>query len=88
MADDKTSHNDGGTTMPKGIRGSAKFRLDCEPAFDYARERANVHLDSDGLHAVFASSRQQFALDSPVPLRQEGVPVSLACALITRQALS
>ena len=56
--------------IAKAIRGPACFRLECRPAFDYARRPAEVHLASDGCSAVLASPDQQFALKSSQALKR------------------
>ena len=56
--------------IARAIRGPVRFRLDCEPAFDYARQAHNVHLDGDGLNAIFSAGPQQFGLKSEVPLER------------------
>ncbi|HJT88654.1 MAG TPA: glycoside hydrolase family 15 protein [Bryobacteraceae bacterium] len=61
--------------IARAIRGPVRFRLECRPAFDYGRERAEVHLLEDQRSAVFASPRQQFVLKGaqPLVLEQGGV---------------
>lgn len=58
--------------IAKSIRGSVPFRMECRPAFDYARQPHKVHFDRDNCGAVFASTRQQFVLKSERPLQQQG----------------
>ena len=48
-----------------------RFRMECRPAFDYARQPHEVHLDHDGRDAIFASPRQQFVLKGARPLERE-----------------
>lgn len=67
--------------IAKAIRGPAKFRIECQPAFDYARARAGVHLSEDGCSAVFDSPGQQFALKSPYPMTQGKNGVTLEFVL-------
>ncbi|PWT97247.1 MAG: glucoamylase [Terriglobia bacterium] len=57
--------------IAKAIRGPAKFLLECRPAFDYGRARAEVHLDAGGCSALFSSGAQEFALKSAYPLRRQ-----------------
>jgi GH15 family glucan-1,4-alpha-glucosidase len=52
------------------VRGSVRFRLECLPAFNFAREPHQVTVDTRG--AVFEAPRQAFALVSPVPVVREG----------------
>jgi GH15 family glucan-1,4-alpha-glucosidase len=56
--------------IAKAIRGPVKFRMECQPAFDYARATAEVHLNEGGCSAVFDSPGQQFALKSPYRLKR------------------
>ncbi len=58
--------------IAQAIRGPARFRLECRPAFDYARQSHEVQLSDDGRSAVFASSAQQLALKGSQPLKREG----------------
>jgi GH15 family glucan-1,4-alpha-glucosidase len=52
------------------VRGSMAFRLDCEPAFDYARAGHELRMGIGG--AVFATPDVALALGSPVPLTADG----------------
>jgi GH15 family glucan-1,4-alpha-glucosidase len=63
--------------LVKSVRGVVPFRMECRPAFDYARRPHEVHLSSDGRFAVFESWQQQFVLKSPWPMRREG-PAAVA----------
>ncbi|MFN7996389.1 MAG: glycoside hydrolase family 15 protein [Bryobacteraceae bacterium] len=56
----------------RSIRGSMQLRLECRPAFDYARQHHTVHLAGDGRTAIFAAGNQQFGLKSPFPLVPDG----------------
>jgi GH15 family glucan-1,4-alpha-glucosidase len=53
------------------VRGPVRFRMECRPAFDYARTPHEIRLEGEGRNAVFASTEQQFALMSPVPLERD-----------------
>jgi len=57
--------------IAKAIRGPIQFRLECRPAFDYARMPHELHIDSEGLNAIFASGKQQFVLKSPIALQND-----------------
>lgn len=48
--------------IAKAIRGPLPFRMECRPAFDYARQAHDVHIDGDGRGAIFSSPKQQFVL--------------------------
>jgi GH15 family glucan-1,4-alpha-glucosidase len=54
--------------IAKAIHGPARFQIECRPAFDYGRQRPEVHLDSDRRNALFISPAQQFALKNPYSL--------------------
>ena len=51
----------------KVVRGEMAFRMECFPAFNYARDSHKTHLRSEG--ALFTSSSMAVALHSPVPLK-------------------
>src|SRR5215831_13392849 len=48
------------------VRGSLNFYVDCQPAFNYARERHHIDLTGDG--ACFRSSNLQLGLATKLPL--------------------
>ena len=50
----------------RAVRGAVRFRLECQPAFDFARKPHRVVLDGRG--AVFESSEMRFSLVSRFPL--------------------
>jgi GH15 family glucan-1,4-alpha-glucosidase len=52
------------------VRGKVPFRLECRPAFDYARATHKVTLAAQ--EARFDGPRLSLGLASPVPLRQDG----------------
>ncbi|VAX33245.1 Glucoamylase [hydrothermal vent metagenome] len=60
--------------MVRVVRGKLKFRLECFPAFDYARIGHKVNLQAGG--AVFQSEKISLALHSPVPLENQGSGVT------------
>lgn len=49
------------------VRGSMSFRLECQPAFNYARDEHCLSISSEG--AMFHSPSLDIALVSPVPLQ-------------------
>lgn len=53
----------------RAVRGSVHFRLECHPAFDYARAPHRLHLLPKG--CIFESIGTHLGLLSPVPLRNE-----------------
>jgi GH15 family glucan-1,4-alpha-glucosidase len=58
--------------MAKAIRGPVHFRMECRPAFDYARREHEVQLFADAKGAVFASADQEIVLKTDRPLRRDG----------------
>lgn len=56
------------------IRGAMAFRMDCFPAFNYARDDHQTHLTPDG--ACFYSPSLSLGLATRVPLKQDGRGVS------------
>ncbi len=55
------------------VRGSMAFRMECCPAFNYARDRHETEIVSNG--ACFVTPRLRFALVTDVPLEREGAGV-------------
>ena len=53
----------------QSVRGTLACRLECKPAYDYARSEHEVSLRPEG--AVFAYPSANFALLSPVPLERD-----------------
>ncbi|HZS11971.1 MAG TPA: trehalase-like domain-containing protein, partial [Nitrospirales bacterium] len=51
------------------VRGKVTFRLECYPAFDYARARHETTLTTNG--AVFESATQSLALATALPLKAD-----------------
>jgi len=54
----------------QAIRGTMAFRLECHPAFNYARDGHTTTLIPDG--AIFESASLTLRLGTRVPLKQEG----------------
>ena len=54
----------------QAIRGSVTFRLECMPAFNYARDPHKTHITTDG--ACFDATGVSLRLGSTIPLQQEG----------------
>jgi GH15 family glucan-1,4-alpha-glucosidase len=63
--------------IAKSVRGTVRMRMECRPAFDYARQTHEIHFDSGGLSAAFASTGQEFILRSARPLKREGSGVMI-----------
>jgi GH15 family glucan-1,4-alpha-glucosidase len=55
------------------VRGAMPFRLDCEPAFNYARDRHQTDVSDDG--AKFVTRDLSLGLSSQVPLEANGAGV-------------
>jgi len=53
----------------RGINGKVKMRMECRPAFDYARDSHTMELRENG--ATFTSSNNSMDLNSKVPLKLE-----------------
>jgi GH15 family glucan-1,4-alpha-glucosidase len=71
--------------IARAIHGPVRFRLECTPAFDYAREKHEVHLGAGGRSALFASPRERLVLKSAVPLAVEGDGVAAEFTLEPNQ---
>lgn len=54
----------------RSIRNTTRFKLHCQPAFDYGRQRHEITIESWG--ARFESPSQSFVLMSSVPLQRAG----------------
>jgi hypothetical protein len=58
----------------RAVRGAVRFRLECQPAFDYARRPHQVTLE--GRVAVFEAPGMHFSLVSRFPLARQGTGVA------------
>jgi len=54
----------------KVVRGEMDFRMECSPAFDYARDDQETEISAEG--ARFRSEKLSLGLAADVPLRTEG----------------
>ena len=54
----------------RAVRGSVRFRLDCRPAFDFARRPHQVVLEGRG--AIFEAQGMKVSLISRFPLGRQG----------------
>ena len=54
----------------QSIRGTMEFQLECQPAFNYGRDRHTTRLTSKG--AVFETPHITLRLATTVPLKQDG----------------
>jgi pentatricopeptide repeat protein len=52
------------------VRGEMPFRMECDPAFDYARQKHEVEISDDG--ACFSSPQLSLGLATRVPLQRQG----------------
>jgi GH15 family glucan-1,4-alpha-glucosidase len=71
--------------IAKAIHGTVSFRMECRPAFDYARQRHEVELSPDGASALFSVPGCQFVLRGNVPLRREGDGVTATFVLAANE---
>jgi GH15 family glucan-1,4-alpha-glucosidase len=71
--------------IAKAVRGPVRFRMECLPAFDYARARHEVHMGPDGQSALFASPQQQFVLRGNRRLSIEGAGAAAEFVLDSNQ---
>ncbi|MEE8410767.1 MAG: trehalase-like domain-containing protein, partial [Myxococcota bacterium] len=53
----------------QAVRGSMRFRVECRPAFDYARAEHEVRIGDDG--ATFVSKDLSLGLVTRIPLARE-----------------
>jgi GH15 family glucan-1,4-alpha-glucosidase len=58
----------------RAVRGAVRFRLECQPAFDYARRPHQITLEGRG--AVFEAPGMRFSLVSRFPLARQGAGVA------------
>ena len=59
-------HNHEIVRIVRVVRGSVRFKFECRPAFDFARARHRLEVQSDG--ARFLSDQERLGLTSPVQL--------------------
>ena len=65
--------------LVKAARGTMSFRMECRPAFNYARDRHEVEIAAG--RARFHSSSASLELETPIPLTQKDGGVSGEFAL-------
>ncbi len=63
----------------KGVRGSLPFRVECRPAFNYARDRHTTEMTSEGV--CFTSPSLSMSLSTGMSLRKDGNGVVVEFAL-------
>jgi len=71
--------------IAKAIRGPVSFRMECRPAFDYARQRHEIELSPDGLSALFPTPDCQFVLKGKQSLQREGAAVTAEFSLASHE---
>jgi GH15 family glucan-1,4-alpha-glucosidase len=64
---------DGIIRRVKAVRGSMRFRVECRPAFNYARDKHEVEISSEGVN--FRSRRLQLRLASKIRMKRAGAGV-------------
>src|SRR5262249_6777181 len=70
----------------RGVRGEVKFRMDCFPAFDYARAKHTVLLTEEGV--IFEASKCIVGLTSPIQLKRNRDGVSAEFSLRPGQEIT
>jgi GH15 family glucan-1,4-alpha-glucosidase len=66
------------------VRGSMAFRMECRPAFNYARDEHETKLSAEG--AAFHSAELSLGLSTTFPLSQEAGGVSTEFSLVHGQS--
>ena len=67
----------------RAVRGEIAFRMECTPAFDYARQEHETEITAEG--ASFHSPHLSLGLASPIPLQRSGAGVAAEFALREEQ---
>jgi GH15 family glucan-1,4-alpha-glucosidase len=62
--------------IARAIRGPVRFRMQCRPAFDYARVPHEIRLNVDEGSAVFACPQERFVLKSSRPVERDATAVT------------
>ena len=70
----------------KAIRGTMPFRMECRPAFNYARDRHETQVTGDG--ACFRAPGLSLGLKTEVPLKVDGDGVTAEAVLREGQTAS
>jgi GH15 family glucan-1,4-alpha-glucosidase len=71
--------------IAKAVHGNIRYRMECRPAFDYARQPHTVEFHSKNRDVIFRTPKQQFALKSTHPMRMDGSGVVSAFTLAAGQ---
>ncbi len=69
--------------ITRAVRGPVRFRMECFPAFDYARATHTTSMVAGGRTVVFTTAGGEFVLKSPHPLDREETGVSSTFTLNT-----
>jgi GH15 family glucan-1,4-alpha-glucosidase len=67
----------------RAVRGEVTFRMECSPAFDYAREKHKTEMSAGGV--CFRSSGLSLELAMKIPLKQSGTGVAAEFTLQEEQ---
>ncbi len=69
--------------IARAVRGPVRFRMECFPAFDYARAAHTTSMVAGGRTVVFSTTQGEFVLKSPHPLKREETGASTTFNLNT-----
>jgi len=69
--------------IARAVRGPVRFRMECRPAFDYARAAHNLSLVAGGRTVVFTTGNEVHLLKSPHALERDGTGVTSEFTLQT-----
>jgi GH15 family glucan-1,4-alpha-glucosidase len=58
--------------IARSVRGPIQFRMECRPAFDFARTPHEIAIGSDGAHAVFSAGGQAFVIKGERGMARSG----------------
>jgi GH15 family glucan-1,4-alpha-glucosidase len=58
--------------IARAVRGPLEYRMECRPAFDYARQKHEIEIAEDAKSALFSCGGAKFALKSTHPLCRNG----------------
>ena len=53
--------------LVRGVRGAVRFRLDCQPAFDFARRKHKLHLHARRISFAHPSGEGEVDVTAPLP---------------------
>jgi GH15 family glucan-1,4-alpha-glucosidase len=58
--------------IARSVRGPIPFRMECRPAFDFARAPHEISIGGDGAHAVFSADGQAFVIKGERGMARNG----------------